>query len=57
MQALSNSLQPYKEIVGQIASIVTIGQFFSGAFVCKNIYKKGSTGEIPATPFVGGIVM
>lgn len=57
MQALSNSLQPYKDIVGQTASIVTIGQFFSGAFVCKDIYKKGTPGEIPATPFVGGIVM
>lgn len=57
MQALSNFLQPYKEIVGQTASIVTIGQFFSGAFMCKDIYNRGSTGEIPATPFVGGIVM
>ncbi|KAJ8931702.1 hypothetical protein NQ314_015349 [Rhamnusium bicolor] len=57
MEALSKSLQPFKEIVGQTASIVTIGQFFSGAFVCKDIYKKKSTQGIPATPFIGGIVI
>ncbi|KAI4460930.1 rag1-activating protein 1 [Holotrichia oblita] len=28
MESLSESLQPYKETVGSIASIVTIGQFF-----------------------------
>ncbi|KAJ8946984.1 hypothetical protein NQ318_019065, partial [Aromia moschata] len=53
MEALSGILQPYKEIVGQIATTVTIGQFFSGVFVCKDIYKKGTTKGTPATPFVG----
>ncbi|KAJ8946983.1 hypothetical protein NQ318_019064 [Aromia moschata] len=57
MEALSRSLQPYKDVIGQTASVVTIGQFFSGAFVCKDIYRKGTTKGTPATPFVGGIVV
>ncbi|CAH1156200.1 unnamed protein product [Phaedon cochleariae] len=57
MEALSQTLQPHKEFVGQVASIVTIAQFFSGVFVCKDIYKKGTTKGTPATPFIGGIVI
>ncbi|KAJ8920186.1 hypothetical protein NQ315_011847 [Exocentrus adspersus] len=57
LQALSDTLQPYKAIVGQVASIVTIGQFFSGAFICRDIYRRGDPGEVPATPFVGGIII
>lgn len=57
MEALSQTLQPYKDIIGQVAGIVTIAQFFSGSFICKDIYKKGSTKGIEATPFIGGIVV
>ncbi|XP_050498588.1 sugar transporter SWEET1 [Diabrotica virgifera virgifera] len=57
MEALSNILQPYKNVVGQTASIVTIAQFFSGAFICKDIYKKKSTAGIQAVPFIGGITI
>lgn len=57
MEAISESLQPYKNVVGQVASIVTILQFFSGAFVCKDIYKKGNTEGTSSTPFVGGLVV
>lgn len=54
---MSILLQPYKEPVGTVAGVVTIAQFFSGAFICKDIYKKGSTDGISSNPFVGGIVM
>ncbi|CAH0556042.1 unnamed protein product [Brassicogethes aeneus] len=57
MERLSASLQPHKELVGSIASIVTILQFFTGAFLIKDIYKKQSTEGIPAIPFIGGIVI
>lgn len=57
MEALSQNLQPYKDLIGQIASIVTIGQFFSGVFICKDIYKNGTTKGISAIPFIGGIVV
>lgn len=57
MEFLSKSLQPHKDFVSTVASVVTIGQFFSGVFVCKDIYKKGNTRGIPSTPFIGGIVV
>ncbi|KAG5878291.1 hypothetical protein JTB14_033092 [Gonioctena quinquepunctata] len=57
MENLSKILRPHKDIIGQTASIVTIGQFFSGAFVCKDIYKRGTTNGIPSTPFIGGLVI
>ncbi|GLV41916.1 uncharacterized protein CBL_00378 [Carabus blaptoides fortunei] len=57
MEALSEFLQGYKDIVGSIASIVTIGQFLAGGFICKDIYKKGHTEGISSNPFVGGIVI
>lgn len=57
MEFLSKILQPYKNVVSTAASILTIAQFFSGAFVCKDIYKKGTTKGVPATPFIGGVVM
>lgn len=57
METLSNILQPYKNVVAQTASIVTIAQFFSGTFICKEIYQKKSTVGIPAIPFIGGITI
>lgn len=55
MEALSKSLQPYRNVVSNVASVVTIAQFFSGVLVCKDIYKKNSTKGIASTPFIGGI--
>ncbi|XP_017778345.1 PREDICTED: sugar transporter SWEET1 [Nicrophorus vespilloides] len=57
MEALSNLLQPYKEEVGVTASVVTILQFFSGTFICYDIYKRKSTNGIGALPFIGGVVI
>lgn len=57
METISNILQPHKELVGSLASVVTIGQFFSGVFLCYDIYKKRSTQGTPAMPFIGGVVM
>ncbi|XP_076266814.1 sugar transporter SWEET1-like isoform X2 [Rhynchophorus ferrugineus] len=57
MDSLSEYLQPYKGLVGEVASYVTILQFFSGCFVCKDIYNKHSTRGINPTPFIGGIAL
>lgn len=57
MEALSQSLQPYKELVGEVASYVTIAQFFSGVFVCRDIYKKGTSKGVSPMPFIGGVTM
>lgn len=57
MESLSLALQPHKDLIGAVASVVTIGQFLSGGFICKDIYKKGNTDGISSNPFVGGIVM
>ncbi|CAB3234751.1 unnamed protein product [Arctia plantaginis] len=57
MDALADILQPYKEIVGNVAAIVTIGQMFSGTFICYDIYKQKGTKGIGMVPFLGGIVL
>ncbi|XP_047988802.1 LOW QUALITY PROTEIN: sugar transporter SWEET1 [Leguminivora glycinivorella] len=57
MEALSNALQPYKEIVGTVAAIVTMGQMFSGVFMCWDIYKQKDTKSVPLMAFSGGLVM
>lgn len=57
MDALADILQPYKELVGSLAAIVTIGQMFSGSFICWDIYKQGNTRGIGIMPFLGGIIM
>lgn len=57
MEGLSQVLMPYKDLVGQVASLVTIGQFFSGVFICKDIYQKKSTQGISSLAFIGGIAI
>lgn len=57
MDALADILQPYKELVGNLAAIVTIGQMFSGSFMCWDIYKQGSTQGVGIMPFLGGVIM
>lgn len=50
-------LEDYKDIVSTTASITTIGQFFSGVFICKDIIKSGSTHNVSVMPFLGGTAM
>ncbi|XP_071446567.1 sugar transporter SWEET1 [Hetaerina americana] len=49
--------EEYRDIVGTVASITTIGQFFSGIFICRDIARKGNTEDVPITPFLGGVVV
>lgn len=57
MDALADILQPHKELIGSVAGIVTVGQMFSGSFMCWDIYKQGSTRGVGIMPFLGGLVM
>jgi len=57
MEELAAALQPYKGLVGTVASVVTIAQFFSGAVICKDIHKNKSTAGISSMPFIGGLVI
>ncbi|XP_065078151.1 sugar transporter SWEET1-like [Ochlerotatus camptorhynchus] len=54
MESLSRALQPYKELVGNVAAIVTVLQMFSGGFVCNDIRKKGTSDGFSPMPFLGG---
>ncbi|XP_058449590.1 sugar transporter SWEET1-like [Malaya genurostris] len=54
MESLSRTLQPYKELVGNVAGLVTVLQMFSGCFVCNDIRKKGSSDGFSPMPFIGG---
>ncbi|VEN47667.1 unnamed protein product [Callosobruchus maculatus] len=57
MSFLIDALEPYKDVVAQVASIVTIAQMFTGVLLCRDIYNNKSTKGIPAMPFIGGIAM
>nr|CAD7592943.1 unnamed protein product [Timema genevievae] len=50
-------LEDYKELVGSVAGIATVGQMFSGVFICRDIVKQGSTKNIGVLPFLGGTAM
>lgn len=53
----SKALQVYKNEIGTVAGYLTIAQFFSGVFICRDIKRKNSTTGTTAFPFIGGIVM
>lgn len=57
MEVVSDILQPYKELVGTVAGIVTTGQMFSGSFICYDIYKQGNTKGTSIMVFIGGFIM
>lgn len=57
MEFLAQSLEGYKDIVGNAALITTVAQFFSPAFICYDIKKQGNTDNIPVVPFLGGLMM
>ncbi|XP_060531745.1 sugar transporter SWEET1 [Cylas formicarius] len=57
MEVLSQSLQPYKQVIGSVAMYVTIAQFLTGGAICWEIYNKKSSKGYSATPFIGGIAI
>lgn len=57
MDLLADVLQPYKELVGTVAAVVTMAQMGAGGFICWDVYKQGSTRGIGIMPFLGGLIM
>nr|CAH7718799.1 unnamed protein product [Callosobruchus chinensis] len=57
MSFIVDALEPYKDVVAQVASIVTIAHMFTGVLLCRDIYNKKSTQGTPAMPFIGGLAM
>lgn len=57
MDALSDLLEPYTEVIGQIAGTITTLQFLSGFFLLNDIRKKGSSDVYPVGPFLGGVLL
>lgn len=50
-------LHEYKDLIGTLAGICTILQFFSPAFLCLEFIKLGSTENVDVMPFIGGLVL
>ncbi|XP_070502733.1 sugar transporter SWEET1-like [Chironomus tepperi] len=45
-----------KNFLGYCATITTVIQFLTGSLICRNYFKKKSTGETSALPFVSGLL-
>lgn len=57
MEALSAILKPYGDIIATAAAGFTYVQMLSGAVICNDIRKKGSTAGFPLLPFLAGVVL
>ncbi|CAG9760418.1 unnamed protein product [Ceutorhynchus assimilis] len=53
VEMASKTLQPYKDLVTDLAWTVTILHLFAGIIVCINISRHGSTRGFTSTPFIG----
>lgn len=51
------SLEDFKDIVATSASITTMGHMLAGTFICKDIFRKGTSQGVDPMPFVGGVGM
>ncbi|KAJ8676072.1 hypothetical protein QAD02_011858 [Eretmocerus hayati] len=51
------ALEDYKDVVGNVAFVMTMAHMLSGTLICKDIYKKGSSRGFDPMPFIGGIGM
>jgi hypothetical protein len=54
---LSESLQPYKELVAQGATIITILQLLTPALLVNEIRKAKTTSGFSIAPFLGGGIL
>ncbi|XP_055642643.1 sugar transporter SWEET1-like [Toxorhynchites rutilus septentrionalis] len=54
MESLARGLLPYRDVIGNVAGILTVTQFLSGCFTCNKIRLKGSSESFSALQFVFG---
>ena len=49
--------EDFKDLVSNIATVVTIVNFLTGSQVCYEFYKKGNTGAASCASFLVGVMM
>ncbi|XP_039447464.1 sugar transporter SWEET1-like [Culex pipiens pallens] len=54
MDSLARGLLPYRDVIGNVAGMLTVAQFLSGCFTCNNIRLKGTSEGFSALQFVLG---
>ena len=54
---MNNMFEAYKDLVANIATLVTIVNFLVGSQVCYKFFKTKTTGNVSCTPFMVGVMM
>lgn len=54
MDSLARGLLPYRDVIGNVAGMLTVAQFLSGCFTCNAIRLKGTSEGFSALQFVVG---
>ncbi|XP_058825280.1 sugar transporter SWEET1-like [Topomyia yanbarensis] len=55
MESVARGLLPFRDVIGNVAGILTVAQFLSGCFVCNQIrLKQSSEGFSPLSFVLGG---
>uniref|UniRef100_A0AAG5CXK7 Sugar transporter SWEET n=1 Tax=Anopheles atroparvus TaxID=41427 RepID=A0AAG5CXK7_ANOAO len=49
-----DSLQPHRELIGQVAGLLTVSQYLAGWFMCADIRHRGITTGVSPLRFIGG---
>uniref|UniRef100_A0A182J476 Uncharacterized protein n=1 Tax=Anopheles atroparvus TaxID=41427 RepID=A0A182J476_ANOAO len=49
-----DSLQPHRELIGQVAGLLTVSQYLAGWFICADIRHRGITTGVSPLRFIGG---
>lgn len=57
MDFIANLLEPYKEIIGKVTGILTIGHMLSAVFLLNDIRKLKTTAGNSIIPFLGGFIL
>lgn len=58
MEFATELLSPYKDLLGQVVGIVSVGQMLSVVLLLNTIRKRGHTNEDDnVVPFLGGLVL
>ncbi|XP_058454729.1 sugar transporter SWEET1-like [Malaya genurostris] len=54
MESVARGLLPFRDVIGNVAGLLTVAQFLSGCFICNQIRLKGSSEGFSPLQFVLG---
>ncbi|XP_052867485.1 sugar transporter SWEET1-like isoform X1 [Anopheles cruzii] len=54
LQSVLVGLDPHRELVGQIAGLLTVLQYLAGCFTCAEIHRRRSSEGVSPVRFIGG---